>query len=193
MRLDVRPSGRHLLVLLVALVVVTGGAGVAVANAPARLSASGPTDVDGTSATAVFDIADRKIRQVRYDDHGVLAYRFVLHNDGSLPVTVEGLTPPVPAPKLFRYLSVEEAVDGSRTFTVPPGSSTTVLLRLRMESCEHLSARAGSFATEAALRTTRAGGLVDEVVTVRLPEEVHTGSPREAFCPQSTASSRPPG
>ena len=68
-----------------------------------------------------------------------------------------------------------------------------MLLRLRMESCEHLSARAGSFATEAVLRTTRAGGLVDEAVTVTLPEEVHTGSPREAFCPRSTASSRPPG
>jgi hypothetical protein len=26
-----------------------------------------------------------------------------------------------------------------------------------------------------------------------LPEEVHTGSPREAFCPRSTATSRPPG
>ena len=26
-----------------------------------------------------------------------------------------------------------------------------------------------------------------------LPEEVHTGSPREAFCPRATADSRPPG
>lgn len=188
-----RPSRRHLLVLLVALVVVAGGAGAAVASAPVRLSASGPTDVDGTSATAVFEVADRTVRQVRYEDRGVLAYRFVLHNDGTLPVTVEGLTAPVPAPKLFRYLSVEAAGDGARTFTVPAGGATPVLLRLRMESCEHLSARAGSFATEAALRTSRAGGLVDEVVTVTLPEEVHTGSPREAFCPRSTATSRPPG
>jgi hypothetical protein len=30
-------------------------------------------------------------------------------------------------------------------------------------------------------------------VTLRLPEELHTGSPREAFCPESTATSRPPG
>ena len=67
-----------------------------------------------------------------------------------------------------------------------------VRVRMRMESCESLSARAGSFATEAALRTTRAG-FVDEVVTVTFPEEVHTGSPREAFCPESTAGSRPPG
>jgi hypothetical protein len=189
----VRPTGRHLLVLVVALLVVAGGAGVAVAGAPVRLSASGPTDVDGTSATAVFEVGDRTIRQVRYRDRGVLAYRFVLHNDGTLPVTVTGMVAPSPAPKLFRYLAVEHADSGDRRFTVPAGGATTVLLRLRMESCEHLSARAGSFATTAVLRTTRAGGLMDEAVTVTLPEEVHTGSPREAFCPRSTASSRPPG
>ena len=188
-----RVNGRHVLVLLVALLVVTGGASVAVANAPARLSTSGPTDVDGTSATAVFDVGDRTIRQVRYRDRAVLFYRFELHNDGSLPVRVEGLAPLPHPPTLFRYLSVEDADDGSRSFTLPPGGSTTAVLRLRMQSCERLSARAGSFATEAALRTSRAGGLVDEVVTVTLPEEVHTGSPREAFCPRSTAGSRPPG
>jgi hypothetical protein len=63
---------------------------------------------------------------------------------------------------------------------------------MRMEACERLSARAGSFATEVNLRTTRAG-FVDEDVHLTLPEELHTGSPREAFCPESTASSRPPG
>ena len=188
-----RPTGRHVLVLVVALLVVAGGAGVAVANAPVRLSTSGPTDVDGTSATAVFEVGDRTIRQVRYRDRGVLAYRFLLRNDSALPVTVTGLAPPKPAPKLFRYLAVEHADTGDRRFAVPAGGTTPVLLRLRMESCEHLSARAGSFATEAVLRTTRAGGLVAEAVTVTLPEEVHTGSPREAFCPRSTASSRPPG
>jgi len=36
--------------------------------------------------------------------------------------------------------------------------------------------------------TIGAGG-----ATLRLPEELHTGSPREAFCPESTATSRPPG
>jgi hypothetical protein len=188
-----RPSGRHLLVLVVALLVVTGGAGVAVANAPARLSTSGPTDATGTSATAVFEVGDRTIRQVRYRDRGVLAYRFVLHNDGTLPVTVTGAAPPEPAPTLFIYLGVRQGDSGTPRFTVPAGGAVPVLLRLRMESCEHLSARAGSFATEVVLRTSRAGGLVDEAVTVTLPEEVHTGSPREAFCPRSTASSRPPG
>lgn len=187
-----RVNVKHLLVLLVALLVVTGGAGVAVANAPARLSTSGPTDVDGTAATAVFQVGDRTIRQVRYKDRHELVYRFTLHNDGSLPLSVEGLAPLERQPTLFRYVALQDA-DGAGAFTVPAGSATDVVLRLRMESCERLSARAGSFATEMALRTSRAGGLVDEVVTVALPEEVHTGSPREAFCPQSTSKSRPPG
>ena len=186
-----RFTARHLLVLLVAALVVAGGAGVAVAGAPASLRASGPTDVDGTSATAVFQVGDRQVRQVRYRDKADLVYSFTLHNDGSLPVTVDGLAPLEREPRLFRYLSVEDA-SGRTRFTVPADGTTDVRVRMRMESCETLSARAGSFATEAALSTTRAG-FVDEVVTVTFPEEVHTGSPREAFCPESTAGSRPPG
>jgi hypothetical protein len=61
-----------------------------------------------------------------------------------------------------------------------------------MGGCETLSARAGSFVTEVALATERMGVVSDDV-TVALPEEVHTGSPREAFCPNATATSRPPG
>ena len=61
-----------------------------------------------------------------------------------------------------------------------------------MGGCESLSARAGSFVTEVVLRTEQAG-VFDDAVTVTLPEELHTGSPREAFCPESTATSRPPG
>jgi hypothetical protein len=61
-----------------------------------------------------------------------------------------------------------------------------------MSGCETLSARAGSFVTEVVVRTEQAGVFADDVV-LTLPEELHTGSPREAFCPQSTAESRPPG
>jgi hypothetical protein len=182
---------RHVLALLVALLVVAGGAGVAVAKAPVRLTAAGPTHVSGTTATAVFEVGSRTIRQVRYHDKGVLSYAFTLRNDGTLPVTVDGLAPLAVAPKLFRYLGVYDE-DGATRFEVAPGKAVAVELRMRMEACETLSARAGSFATEVALRTTRAG-FVDEAVTVTLPEELHTGSPREAFCPSSTASSRPPG
>jgi len=34
---------------------------------------------------------------------------------------------------------------------------------------------------------------VEHVVTVRLPEELRTGSAREMFCPRANASTRPPG
>ena len=182
---------RHLLALLAALFVVAGGAGVAVANAPLRLEASGPTAVTGTEASAVFTIADRTIRQVRYHDKEVLSYSFDLRNDSNLPVTVTGLQPLERAPRLFRYVDLRDE-EGASRFTLPAGTTTRVALRMRMQNCETLSARAGSFASQVALATTRAGFL-DQTVLVTLPEEVHTGSPREAICPQATATSRSPG
>lgn len=182
---------RRLFALLVATLVVAGGAGMAVAKTPAELRAHGPTDVTGTEATAVFGVAARTIRQVRYHDKQTLVYDFLLSNEGSLPVRVEGMTPLERAPRLFRYLSLEDR-HGQDRFVVGAGESTPVRLSMRMEACESLSARAGSFATEVNLAVSRAGFL-DDVVGVQLPEEIHTGSPREAFCPESTAQSRPPG
>jgi hypothetical protein len=182
---------RHVVTLVLALVVVAGGAGVAVANDPPGLSAAGPTSVSGTEATSVFTIADRTIRQVRYRDKGTLTYRFQLHNDGTLPVTVTGLAPPQRQPRLFHYVRVTDE-GGATRFTVPAGGSRAVSLALHMENCETLSARAGSFVEGVDVRTSRAGVLRDDV-HVDLPEELHTGSPREAFCPGSTATSRPPG
>jgi hypothetical protein len=181
---------RHLLVLVGALVLVVAGAGVALGSAPARLSAHGPSEVDGTAATAVFTVGDRTLRQVRYDDRGILDYTFELRNDGALPLTVTGLAQLEPEPKLFRLLDLHEA-DGDAV-EISPRDSARVTLRIRMVGCESLSARAGSFVTQVALRTTRAG-FVDEEVRVALPEQLHTGSPREASCPRSTATSRPPG
>jgi hypothetical protein len=182
---------RQLVVLIVALLVVAGGAGVAVAEAAPRLRATGPTHVAGTTATAVFHVGDRTIRQVRYHDKGTLYYAFTLHNDSAIPVTVTGLAEPDREPRLFRYLTLRDA-DGNDRIRVGAGDSVEVELRMRMHGCETLSARAGSFATVVDLSTTRAG-FVDDVVHVTLPEQLHTGSPREAFCPNSTASSRPPG
>lgn len=182
---------RHVLVLLAALLVVAGWAGVAVAQSAPQLRAAGPTRVAGTTATAVFQVGDRTIRQVRYHDKGTLYYAFTLHNDSSLPVTVTGLASPERAPRLFRYLDLRDAGGGERIH-LGAGESVDVELRMRMHGCETLSARAGSFATQVDLNTTRAG-FMDDVVHVTLPEQLHTGSPREAFCPNSTASSRPPG
>jgi len=106
-------------------------------------------------------------------------------------VKVTGLAPLHPGPKLFRYAAITDG-NGRTEFTIPAGARTAVQLSMVMMACETLSARAGSFATEVRLETSRAG-VLDDTVTLTLPEEVHTGSPREAFCPRATASSRPPG
>ena len=53
-------------------------------------------------------------------------------------------------------------------------------MSLRVSGCESLSARAGSFLTEVVLRTEQAAIFTDDVA-LRLPEELRTGSPREAF------------
>ena len=177
---------RLLLGAAVALVLVAGG-GVAVARSEPDLRTSGPTSVTGTEATAVFRVADRTVRQVRYDDGGTLRYTFRLANEGRLPLTVHGLSSDQAEPRLFTYAGL---VGPARE--LGGGESAAYTLALRMGGCETLSARAGSFVTEVVLRTEQAG-VFDDDVTVALPEELHTGSPREAFCPESTASSRPPG
>ena len=179
--------------MITALVVALlfGGAGVAVGSTDPALAAHGPTSVRGTAKTEVFRIGDRTVRQVRYADHETLVYSFALANEGRLPVTVTGLAPLEHTPRLFRYVGLRDA-DGRPAFTISPGERTTVEVSMLMHACETLSARAGSFATEVGLHTERAG-VLDDVVTVTFPEEVHTGSPREAFCPGATATSRPPG
>ena len=145
----------------------------------------------GTEATGVFGIAGRTVRQVRYADGGTLRYTFELTNDDRLPVTVHGLSGDQPPSRLFTSVGLA-GPGGDTTLRLSPGESVPVTLSLLMGGCETLSARAGAFVTEVALRVERGGMLTDDV-TVTLPEELHTGSPREAFCPNSTATSRPPG
>jgi len=177
-------------VALFGLVILAGGAASVAGSAP-RLTASGPTVVSGTDATGVFRVGDRTVRQVRYADDGTLVYTFTVTNEGRLPVTVAGLSAEQPPARLFRYLSLAGPA-GARSFRLGAGASAVVRLSLRMVGCETLSARAGSFFSQVVIRTTQAGLFGDDV-TLTLPEEVHTGSPREAFCPNSTAGSRPPG
>lgn len=182
---------RQLVVLLTALAVVVVGAGVAVAAGPVGLRTDGPTEVVGTEASAVFTIGDRTIRQVRYHDGQTLGYTFTLSNDGPVTVAVDGLADLGRTPRLFAYQALL-GPDGEPGVRVPAGESVRVTLTMRMHGCETLSARAGSFASHVALATTRAGFL-DQTVTLELPEEVHTGSPREAACPGATAGSRSRG
>ena len=181
---------RVLVIAGLVLAVVLAGGGLALAAEPA-LVAGGPTQITGTAATETFTIGDRTVRQFRYADHGTLVYTFRLHNAGWLPVTVTGMEPPADAPRLLHYRSLTDTA-GHRRFVVPAHGTAAVRLSFRMSGCEHLSARAGSFATAVGVLTERAR-LVDGTTQVTLPEQLHTGSPREAFCPNSTATSRPPG
>jgi len=174
---------------LLTLLLVAGG--VAVAREAPSLTTGGPTSVTGTEATAVFRIGDHTVRQVRYDDGGTLRYTFRVTNDGRLPVTIRGLAGGQPDSRLFTYAGLT-GPDGSSGVRLGAGQTADVTLALRMGGCESLSARAGAFVSEVVVRTERAG-VFDDDVRLALPEEVHTGSPREAFCPRSTATSRPPG
>jgi hypothetical protein len=140
--------------------------------------------VAGTDSGA-FQVADRTIRQVRYVDDGTLRYTFRIANEGRLPVHVLGLADEQPETRLFTITAITAG-------TVPAGEAEDFTLSMHMTGCETLSSRAGSFVTEVALRTETAG-MFEDTVDLELPEEVHTGSPREAFCPNSTATSRPPG
>ena len=182
---------RRVLVASGVVVAVVVAGGVATARGVPELRAAGPTVVSGTEATAVFTIADRTIRQVRYDDGGTLRYTFQLTNEGRLPVTVVGLSRGQADPRLFRLAGLR-GENGETQVRLGPGDTRAVTLELEMGGCETLSARSGSFVTEVRLRTTQAGVFDDDLRLV-LPEELHTGSPREAFCPNSTATSRPPG
>jgi hypothetical protein len=185
----VRARPKTLLAVPAAVLVTGLAGGAAVAAGEPDLRATEPTSVTGTEGTAVFDIGVHHVRHVRYDDGGTLRYTFRLHNDGSLPVTVTGLAEEQPPSRLLQARSVE-GEDGADEVRLGAGESTALTLSLRMSGCETLSARAGSILTEVVLRTERAGVIADDV-EVGLPEELRTGSPREAFCPDATATSRP--
>src|SRR5689334_11743976 len=143
---------RVLIVVAAVLAVVLAGGGLALASGGPRLTTAGPTRLSGTAATEAFQIGDRHIRQFRYKDRGTLVYRFLLRNSGWMPVTVTGMVAPKHQPRLLRYRSLTDT-HGRHGFTVPPNSSTPVLLSFHMSGCEHLSARAGSFATLVGVRT----------------------------------------
>jgi hypothetical protein len=141
--------------------------------------------VAGTEASAGFQVAERTIRQVRYVDDGTLRYTFRIHNDGRLPVRVLGLADDQSDPRLFTFT-------GLSSRTIGGGESGEVTLSLSMSGCETLSSRSGAFVTTVQVRTEQAG-MFEDTVELTLPEEIHTGSPREVSCPDSTATSRPQG
>ncbi len=176
---------RRLLLLAGLLLLVAAGTGIAVARSSPSLSAEGPTEVAGTEAAPAFRVADRTIRQVRYADGATLRYTFRIHNDGRLPVRILGLADGQPDSRLLALTDLSGR-------TIGGGESGEVTLSLAMGGCETLSSRSGAFVTTVRVRTERAG-MFEDTVELTLPEEIHTGSPREASCPGSTATSRPQG
>jgi hypothetical protein len=197
---------RRTLVAAAATAVALSGGGLAAADtgcqavggpwcgdraAAPLMSALGPARLDGTTASAVFRIGGRTIRQFRYTDRHELGYTFALANDRAAPVTVVGVGRAGHTATLLRVDRLERADTSSTRFTIPAGGERTVRLVLDMTDCEQLSARAGSFLSAVTVRGRSDGQATADVV--RLPEELHTGSPREAFCPRATSTSRPPG
>jgi hypothetical protein len=183
---------RRLLAGATAAVTVLAGGGLLTAATAPGLSASGPVSLDGTTASARFAVGDRTIRQFRYADRRELGYTFVLRNPGPLPRTVVDVSTAGPAATLLAVDRLERAGTDVTRFALPAGGATRVRLVLDMTNCEQVSSRAGSFLHRVAVHTEVAG-VVGQRDVVTLPEQLHTGSPREAFCPRATASSRSPG
>lgn len=169
----------------VLVVLTAGGATAATAGGKDGLAVGGPVSVQGTEASGVFEIDGRTIRQVRYADGGTLRYSFVLRNqaDDDVRVTAD------PADQLDTRLLHFEGLtaDGGDEVVVPGDGELRVVVSLAMSGCESLSSRSGSFFD----RLSVLAG--DQRLKLVLPEELHTGSPREAFCPGATATSRPQG
>ena len=181
-------------VLLVLAAVTTalllGGAGFVVTRAPA-LEPAGAGEVLGRQQSAVFSIADRTIRQVRYDDRATLRYSFSIENKAWYDVQVTGLVPEKHEQTLLRLRGLTDAA-GHSSFTIAAGATRQVVLSVLMTDCERLSARASSLIGTIGVRVTGLAG-VGHDLRVALPEELRTGSAREMFCPRATAKSRPPG
>jgi hypothetical protein len=173
------------------VLVAVAGAATAVARMDPSLSASGPGSVTGTNASAIFELGGQTYHQVRYADRKTLTYSFTLHNDGSFATTVTGLAQVEHEATLLRLRSLTDT-SGKQRFKIGAGDDVDVVLSILMTDCEHLSARAASQVREIGVRTEGLAG-VGHVVTVRLPEELRTGSAREMFCPRANASTRPPG
>lgn len=176
-------------IVAAALVVVLGVAGgVALAAQSPELSADGPTELD-TAYTGVFTIGERTIRQFRYEDDDEVDYTFTVTNPGRMPVTLVGLAEEQEPSRLLSPRGLQGA-DGSTEIRIGAGGREEVTVTIGMDGCESLSARAGSYLTTLRVRAESLG-LFDDDVTITLPEELRTGSPREKYCPDATSTSRP--
>lgn len=185
-------SVRRTTLVVAALVsaILLAGAGVVAARPPALVTVGTGTVTSGQE-TAVFGIAQRTIRQVRYYDRATVHYAFTLENDAWYDAQVRGFRQPDREETLLRLRGLTDE-EGNDQFTLGAGERRTVVLHVFMTDCERLSARASSMVSTVTVRVNGIAG-IDHDVEVALPEELRTGSAREMFCPLATAKSRPPG
>lgn len=188
------------LVAVAGLLLVLLGGGVALAASQPLTATDGVLASEG--ASAAIDLAqDRPVRQLQYRDRTPLTYSMTLRNSGLVPVTLAGATlPPSGSRLLLRLEAVQVLPEGSTDLAagVPldgqrlwPGQERTLVLQARFTDCERIGARSSSLLTSVELEIAVAG--MPRHQSVRLPELLRAGSPREAGCPRATAGSRPPG
>ena len=175
--------GWALLALGLVVVLVAGVGYAAVRTRPPTLAAHGPTEVSGTAASAVFSIAGREIRQVRYRDRATLHYGFRLtngrraarHRDRDRPAPAQ--RPAVPL-RRTGGAGGRAAVHGARP-RFPRGEPAAPHgwlrepLRPRRQLRRHCPRCAPS-----------GWGSRPALSWCDLPEEVHTGSPTGGVLPE---------
>ena len=164
-------------------------AGTAAALPGPKLEATRALGVQGTENAAFPLGSGPPLRQVRYVDRKELVYRIVVRNDSRLPVTVTGVEDgdTSRAHPLLRVVGLQPG-----DVRIGAGQARELDIRVLMTNCEYVSPRSGTVVDRVRVHVRRLGALPD-TVTLRLPERLRTGSPRDEQCPHPEQDTRSPG
>ncbi|MDX6285294.1 MAG: hypothetical protein QOG53_779 [Frankiales bacterium] len=186
----------------VALIVLA--ASVLVLSRYAPLTTTDASAIDAPAGPAVtVPYGKTRLQSVLYVDRATMRYSFVLHNKGSVGVTVTGFDMAHGPSYLVR--PVGYAVGGStvaqaagptarfHSFGLGGGSNRVVTVTLEFVNCQRISPRSGTNLEHITVHY-RGLGLVPRSQRVTFPDLVRIGSPaNDNRCPHVTAGSRPPG
>lgn len=166
-------------------------AGTAAALPGPKLEATRALGLQGTENAAFPLGSGPPLRQVRYADRKELVYRIEVRNDGRLPVTVTGVEDGDTgrAHPLLRVVGLQGRHGEVR---IGAGQARELDIRVLMTNCEFVSPRSGTVVDSLRVHLRRLGALPD-TVTLRLPERLRTGSPRDEQCPHPEQDTRSPG
>lgn len=164
-------------------------AGTAAALPGPKLEATRALGVQGTENAAFPLGSGPPLRQMRYADRKVLVYRIVVRNDSRLPVTVTGVEDGDTgrAHPLLRVVGLRP-----RDVRIAAGRAHELDILVLMTNCEFVSPRSGTVVDRLRVHVRRLDALPD-TVTLRLPERLRTGSPRDEQCPHPEQDTRSPG